>query len=155
MGGNTISSQTVTKIITYKFDKWTGSTGVSVSGTSCTFTQTGTVTASYTSTTTPAKVATMPTPTRSGYKFLGWGTSASQTSNLILAGAESPEITANTTYYAIWKVDGSVRLYTNNTDKYKIAMVWMYYPTSSTDSKPWKLVVPYMKTSSNWKITAG
>ena len=155
MGGNAISSQTVRKTTTYKFNKWTGSTGVLVSGTSCTFTQTGTVTASYTSTITPAIVSTMPTPTRLGYKFLGWGTSTSQTSNFIPAGAESPEITANTTYYAIWKVDGSVRLYTNNTDKYKIAMVWMYYPTSSTDSKPWKLVVPYMKTSSNWKITAG
>lgn len=155
--GGTVSlkSTTVTKEVTYKFSKWTGTSGVSVSGTTCTFTQTGTVTANYTETLTPAKVATMPTPTRPGYVFLGWGTSTSQTSNLIAAGAESPEITANITYYAIWKIDGSIRLYTNNTDKYKIAMVWMYYPTSSTDSKPWKLVIPYMKTDVNWKITAG
>lgn len=155
-GGTTpMESTTVTKTITYKFSKWTGTTGVKISGTTCTFTQTGTVTANYTETPTPAKVAVMPTPVKPGYKFLGWGTSTSQTSNLIAAGAESPEITATTTYYAIWKIDGSVRLYTNNTDKYKIAMIWMYYPSSSTDSKPWKLVIPYMKTSSDWKITAG
>ena len=97
---------------------------------------------------------TLPTPTRVGYKFLGWGTSETQTSGLLAAGTNQ-EISSNITYYAIWKIDGSIRLYTNNTDKYKIAMVWMYYPTSSTDSKPWKLVIPYMKTSSNWKITAG
>jgi hypothetical protein len=72
-----------------------------------------------------------------------------------LAAGATPEISSDIVYYAIWKTDGSIRIYTNNTKKYQIAMVWMYYPTSSTDSKPWKLVIPYMKTSSDWKITAG
>lgn len=97
---------------------------------------------------------TLPEPTRVGYKFLGWGTSETQTTNLKPAGAQV-EITAKITYYAIWDYDGSVRLYYNNTDKYKIALIWMYYPTNTSDPKPWKLVIPYMKTSSNWKITAG
>lgn len=97
---------------------------------------------------------TLPTPTRVGYKFLGWGISETQTSDL-LAGGITQDISDNITYYAIWKADGSIRIYTDDTKKYQIAMVWMYYPTSSTDSKPWKLVIPYMKTSSNWKITAG
>lgn len=98
--------------------------------------------------------ATLPTPKKIGYKFLGWGTSENQTSGLLAAGA-TPEISSDIVYYAIWKADGSIRIYTDDTKKYQIAMVWMYYPTSSTDSKPWKLVIPYIKTSSNWKITAG
>lgn len=95
----------------------------------------------------------LPTPTRIGYKFMGWATSA--TANTGVTGTYTPTSDSITTLYAIWKADGSIRLYINDIDKYKIAMVWMYYPTSSTDSKPWKLVIPYMKTSSNWKITAG
>jgi hypothetical protein len=67
----------VAKTTTYKFDKWSGSTGVTISGTTCTFKQTGTVTANYTSTVTEAKISSMPTPIRVGYKFLGWGTSTS------------------------------------------------------------------------------
>ena len=92
-------------------------------------------------------------PTKLGYKFLGWGTSANATS--YKQPGESITPSAKTVYYAIWKADGSIRIYTDDTQKYQIAMVWMYYPTSSTDSRPWKLVIPYMKTSSNWKITAG
>lgn len=97
----------------------------------------------------------MPTPIRVGYKFLGWGTSTSQSSGLLQPGDSSPAIESNITYYAIWDYDGSVRLYYNTTDKYKIALIWMYYPTSTSDPKPWKLVIPYMKTDTNWKITAG
>lgn len=95
----------------------------------------------------------LPTPTRIGYKFMGWATSA--TASTGVTGTYTPTSDSITTLYAIWKADGSIRLYINDIDKYKIAMVWMYYPTSSTDLKPWKLVIPYMKTSSNWKITAG
>ena len=98
--------------------------------------------------------ATLPTPTRIGYKFLGWGTSETQTTNLLPAGS-TPEIGANTTYYAIWKADGSIRIYVDSTDKYKMAMVWVYVPSSSSDERPWKLAIPYLKTSSDWKITAG
>lgn len=97
---------------------------------------------------------TLPTPARIGYKFLGWSTSETQTTNLLPAGS-TVEIGANTTYYAIWNADGSIRIYVDPTDKYKMAMVWVYAPSSSSDERPWKLVIPYMKTSSNWKITAG
>ena len=97
---------------------------------------------------------TLPTPKKIGYKFLGWGTSENQTSDLLAAGT-TIEISSNVTYYAIWKADGSIRIYTDDNKKYQIAMVWMYYPTDASDSKPWKLVIPYMKTDTNWKITAG
>lgn len=95
----------------------------------------------------------LPTPTRIGYKFMGWATSA--TANTGVTETYTPTSDSITTLYAIWKSDGSIRLYIDDINKYKTAVVWMYYPTSSTDTKPWKLVIPYMKTSSNWKITAG
>lgn len=103
--------------------------------------------------TTKYSAISLPTPARIGYKFMGWATSA--TANTGVTGTYTPTSDSVTTLYAIWKSDGSIRLYIDDINKYKTAVVWMYYPTSSTDTKPWKLVVPYMKTSSNWKITAG
>lgn len=52
---------------------------------------------------------------------------------------------------------GNIRLYYNNTDKYKIALVYIYAPSSASDTKPWKLVIPYLYTSGTqpWKIVAG
>lgn len=41
------------------------------------------------------------TPTRTGYTFVGWSTNSSATSGS--TSGDSPAITANTTYYAIWK----------------------------------------------------
>lgn len=103
--------------------------------------------------TTKYSAISLPTPARIGYKFMGWATSA--TANTGVTGTYTPTSDSVTTLYAIWKSDGSIRLHIDDINKYKTAVVWMYYPTSSTDTKPWKLVVPYMKTSSNWKITAG
>lgn len=103
--------------------------------------------------TTKYSAISLPTPARIGYKFMGWATSA--TANTGVTGTYTPTSDSVTILYAIWKSDGSIRLYIDDINKYKTAVVWMYYPTSSTDTKPWKLVVPYMKTSSNWKITAG
>ena len=40
---------------------------------------------------------TLPTPTRSGYIFVGWGTSATSTS-----GVTSATVTSSRTYYAVW-----------------------------------------------------
>lgn len=149
MGGNAISSQTVTKTITYKFKEWTGSTGVSVSGTSCTFTQSGTVTASYTPTTTPAKVASMPIPTKPGYEFLGWGTSADQTTDLIAGGESSPEINNNITYVAIWKVKGTIRIYTEEDQKYRMALPYLH------DGTRWRMAIPYLHNGTKYYIVAG
>lgn len=43
-------------------------------------------------------------PTRTGYTFLGWGTSASATSATYSAG-NSVTLSANTTLYAVWKIN--------------------------------------------------
>lgn len=149
MGGNAISSQTVTKTITYKFKEWTGSTGVSVSGTSCTFTQNGTVTANYTPTTTPAKVASMPIPTKPGYEFLGWGISADQTTDLIAGGESSPEINSDITYIAIWKIKGTIRIYTEEDQKYRMALPYLH------DGTRWRMAIPYLHNGTKYYIVAG
>ena len=153
-GIGTPSSRNSTKTITKAFKGW-GTSASSTTGVTGSYTPDGnrTLYAIWGPATTKYSVINLPTPTRIGYKFMGWATSA--TANTGVTGTYTPTSDSITTLYAIWKADGSIRLYINDIDKYKIAMVWMYYPTSSTDSKPWKLVIPYIKTSSNWKITAG
>lgn len=156
-GGSSVSSITSTRKITYTHDGWM----TSASGTEIAYNKTDAYSftadtklfAKWTETYTNNSIKLPSAPTKLGYKFLGWGTSANATS--YKQPGESITPSDKTVYYAIWKADGSIRIYTDDTQKYKIAMVWMYYPTSSTDSKPWKLVIPYMKTSSDWKITAG
>ena len=154
MGGTSSkTSDTATTTRVWDFGGWGAASNSTSADASSSYTSETTVWAYWEYEDIYGKV-TLPEPTRVGYKFLGWGTSETQTTNLKPAGTQV-EVTAKITYYAIWDYDGSVRLYYNNTDKYKIALIWMYYPSSSTDPKPWKLVIPYMKTSSNWKITAG
>lgn len=45
---------------------------------------------------------TLPTPTRTNYKFLGWATSSTATSGL--AAGSSYTVTGNTTLYALWEL---------------------------------------------------
>lgn len=129
--GGTVStaSATAKKTTTYTFSKWTGSnTNISVSGTSCTFTASGTVTASYKSSTSTTAV-TLPTPTRTGYKFLGWATSATATTGTY-AGGSSYTPTASITLYAIWEINGLVRIYTGS---------------------EWRMAIPFVYNGSAWK----
>ena len=108
----------------------------------------GTASVSYTS-------FDLPTPTKTGYKFIGWATSASATTGF--TGSYTPTSDSVTTLYAIWEANGNIRIYTNSTDKYKMALVYIYAPSSANDTKPWKLAIPYLYTSGTqpWKIIAG
>lgn len=142
--GGTVStsSASATKTTTYTFDKWTGSnTNISVSGTSCTFTATGTVTASYTSSTSTTSV-TLPTPTRTGYKFLGWATSSVATTGTY-SGGSSYTPTGNIILYAIWEINGLVRVYTGS--EWRMAIPFVY------DGSAWKQSIPFTYNDSAWK----
>ena len=143
------TSTSVTKKTVYEFSKWTGSTGVTINGTACTFEQTGTVTASYNSTTTPAKVTSMPIPTKPGYEFLGWGTSVDQTTDLIAGGESSPEINSNITYIAIWKVKGTIRIYVEEDQKYRMALPYLH------DGTRWRMAIPCLHNGTKYYIVAG
>ena len=105
--------------------------------------------------TTKYSTIDLPTPTKTGYKFMGWASSASATEGSF--DSYIPSSDSITTLYAIWEANGNVRIYINSTDKYKMAMVYVYAPTSTSDAKPWKLVIPYLYTSGTqpWKIIAG
>lgn len=83
---------------------------------------------------------TLPSLTRSGYTFLGWGESASQTTNLISAGSYTP--TKTTTLYAIWKANGSSHLFDG--ESYKRYQIYIY------DGDKWKLYLPKIYDGYSW-----
>ena len=89
----------------------------------------------------------LPTPTKVGYKFVGWAESADATSGV--TGSYQPEKAV--TLYAIWVPDGGVRVYLKKHGSYKIALVYICIDGT------WRLTIPYIydKTSSSWKILGG
>ena len=89
----------------------------------------------YTSSTTTAAV-TLPTPTRSGYNFMGWATSSAATSGT--TGSYTPS--GNVTLYAIWGAKGLV--YIGN-EAYQI-----YIGNGSS----WDLYAPYVGNGSGWDL---
>lgn len=142
--GGTVSttSATAKKTTTYTFSKWTGSnTNISVSGTSCTFIGSGTVTANYTSSTSTTSI-TLPTPTRAGYKFLGWSTNSAATTGTYQGGA-SYTPTTSITLYAIWGLNGLVRVY--NGTEWKLAIPYVF------NGSYWQQTIPFIYDGSTWR----
>lgn len=123
----------------YSFSKW--NTNSSDSGTSYNAGASYTANAAlslyaiYTSTTTTASV-TLPTPTREGYQFLGWGTSSTATSGI--TGSYTP--TSNVTLYALWAAQGLI--YIGN------AAYQVYIGNGSS----WDLYAPYVGNGSGWDL---
>lgn len=99
-------------ITSYTFDKWAqGSTSGTKYAAGASFTPTAATTMYATWTEKVGRSSVdLPTPTRDGYTFAGWGTSASATSGV--TGEYLP--TSNITLYAIWKKNGSLIHYNNN-----------------------------------------
>lgn len=100
-GSVSTNSLTAERTTSYSFKNW--NTAANGSGTSYnpggSYTANAAVTlyAQWNSNTTTAAV-TLPTPTRNGYSFLGWGTSSSATSGV--TGSYTPA--ENVTLYAVW-----------------------------------------------------
>lgn len=103
-GGTDPTAATAARTTSYSFYKWNtksdGSGTAYSSGGNYTDNAAATMYAQWKSTTTTASV-TLPTPTRTGYTFQGWGTSASATTGV--TGSYTP--TGNVTLYAVWKAD--------------------------------------------------
>lgn len=94
---------TASQTTTYRFSQWTGSTGVSINSSKvATFTQTGTATASYTSSTGAVGTVTLPTPTRTNYIFNGWLAPNGQT---YAAGASYRPTSTSETLTAQWTLN--------------------------------------------------
>ena len=96
------TSATSSRTTTYTFKNWntnSGGTGTSYNaGAAYTANATVTLYAQYTSSTGAYSTVTLPTPTRSGYSFLGWAASSTATQGNV--GSYTP--TGNVTLYAIW-----------------------------------------------------
>lgn len=156
-GGSSVEALTSTKTTKYTFQGWmTSASGTEVeydSTTSYSFTQNTTLYVKWSSTVTNGALNLPAMPLKTGYTFLGWGTSAQATT--YKQPGESITPTKNTTYYAIWKAAGMVRLYSESASKFKTALVYMYLPDGDNDTSPWKIVIPYIKTDTNWKVISG
>lgn len=139
--GGTCSSASLSAVRTtkYTFSKWnTNSSGTGTSyasGASYTTNAALALYAIYTSSTTTTAV-TLPTPTRSGYNFMGWATSSTATSGT--TGSYTPS--GNVTLYAIWGAKGLV--YIGN-EAYQI-----YIGNGSS----WDLYAPYVGNGSGWDL---
>lgn len=64
----------------------------------------------------------LPTPTRTGYEFVGWGTSASATTGV--TGSYTP--TRSVELFAVWKANGIIHLYQGSDGKFHSYLVWVY-----------------------------
>ena len=156
-GGSSVNSITSIRTTKYTFQGWMSSasgTSVEYDATSLySFTENITLYAKWSSTIVNGSINLPAASTKTGYKFLGWGASAQATSYKQPGELITPD--KNTTYYAIWKAAGMVRLYTDSTNKFKTALVYMYLPDGDNDTSPWKIVIPYIKTDTNWKVISG
>lgn len=90
----------------------------------------------------------MPTPTKSGYKLLGWAT-AENSSTIVYGDGATISGDSDLDLWAVWTPDGSIRIYINDTNKYKNALVYIHNGTS------WKLAIPYLYNGTAWKIAGG
>ena len=107
-GSCATASATAQKRTTYAFQGWnTKSDGSGTSyaaGANYTANAAATLYAKWKATTATDPV-TLPTATRSGYKFLGWAKTAGATAAQFTAG-DSFTTTGNTTLYAVWQAQG-------------------------------------------------
>lgn len=82
-------------------------------------------------------------PTRTGYDFVGWGTSTTDTTVDYNPG-DTYSANASITLYAIWKAKGLVRIYNGST--WKEALCYVY------DGSTWRQAIPYVYNGSSWKM---
>lgn len=139
-GSSSLSAARTTK---YTFSKWnTNSSGTGTSynsGASYTTNAALYLYAIYTSTTSTAAVS-LPTPTRSGYEFLGWATSSTASSGT--TGSYTPS--ASVTLYAIWGSLGLVYIDSGSAlEGYQIYI---------DNGSGWDLYAPYIDNGSSWDL---
>lgn len=148
-GTGSTTSVTSTSTTTKTFNGW-GTSATATSGAMGAYSPSSneTLYATWKNPVTAYSAVTLPTPTKLGYKFLGWATSANATTNLIPAGSYTPS-SSITTLYAIWKADGAIRIYINETQKYEMALPYIY------TGQKWELAIPYLYDGSMWKLVGG
>lgn len=144
-GDCSTKSLTAARTTSYTFSKWntkSGGTGTSYNP-GQTYSTNGDLYlyAIYSSSTTTDSVE-LPTPTRSGYEFLGWAESATAESGT--TGSLTP--TKDITLYAIWKAKGLIYIYDGT--EFAAFQVFIYNGSS------WDLYCPYVYDGSSWSMCA-
>ena len=81
-------------------------------------------------------------PTRSGYKFIGWSTSATATTVNYNPG-DSYTANATVTLYAVWESSGSIYINDNGT--------WKQGIVSVNDNGSWGQGILYLNDNGTWK----
>ena len=140
--GSSNSTATCKKNRVYNFKGWSETKGGTILSNSTTYTSAKTVYAFWEEIDS-TESATLPTPTKTGYTFMGWSTNQNASSGS--TGSYTP--TDNVTLYAIWKTNGgAVRIYIDG-QGYKMAQVYLYA------NNKWNLTIPYLYDSS-WHISS-
>lgn len=84
----------------------------------------------------------LPTPTKTGYTFLGWYDNSSFSGN---ATTQIPKGSyGDKNFYAKWKANGLVQIYIDN--EWKKAIPYIY------NNDEWQQTIPYIYNGSNWKL---
>ncbi len=142
-GSCSTASLAAARTTKYTFKNWntnSGGTGTSYeSGGTYSANAAATLYAQYTGSTSTAAI-TLPTATRSGYDFLGWGTSASATSGK--TGSYTP--TKTETLYAVWKALGLV--YIDNGSSIESYQIYI------DNGSGWDLYAPHVDNGSGWNL---
>lgn len=141
--GSSDSTVTCKKTRTYSFKGWSETKGGAILSNSTTYTSAKTVYASW-GQSDSTQSTTLPTPTKTGYTFMGWSTNQNATSGS--TGSYTP--TDNVTLYAIWKANGAVRIYIDG-QGYRMAQVYLF----TTSDNKWHLTIPYLYDGS-WHISS-
>ena len=92
-----------------------------------------------------ASSVALPTPTRTGYEFVGWGTTSSATTGI--TGNYTP--TGTVTLYAVWKANGVVHLYQGSDGRFHSYLVWIYIGDGAgPNSNGWHHAMPKLYCTS-------
>lgn len=141
---NTTSKQS-SATLTYNFDGWyNGNTRVGGTNDNFAPNQVTTLTARFTTITNSFNQITLPTPIRTGYKFLGWSTNPNATSGVI--GQYEPR--GGETLYAIWKPNGTIRISIDGNMTKKV-QAYIFHDGA------WHLTQPQTNYNNNWRINGG
>lgn len=134
-----------TASITYTFAGWyNGNDRVGGAGDKFTPDKATTLVAQFTSQTSNFNSIILPTPTRSGYKFLGWSTDPNATAGTI--GQYTPQ--GGETLYAIWRPNGTVRISYGPSKMETKAQIFIFKDEKWQMAQGWTF-------DNNWEINGG
>lgn len=84
------------------------------------------------------------TPSRTGYKFLGWGKTVSQTTSTYSSAQAALDAGYTGTLYAVWQQNSGARVFTSASSS-SLYIAYVYNGSS------WDYYIPYVHNGSSWQ----